>query len=71
MLTEEQQLKLINLTNQMTELANKNVKLLAESEAKLVEMTKHLQQANENVNLLVAFIMSKGFQPPPITIHVV
>jgi hypothetical protein len=69
MLTEEQQLKLINLTNQMTELANKNVKLLAESEAKLVEMTKHLQQANEDINRLVAFIMSKGFQPPTVGVY--
>jgi hypothetical protein len=69
MLTEEQQLELINLCNQMTELMNKNQKLLAEGEEKLVEMTKRLQQANENVNLLVAFIMSKGFQPPTIGVY--
>jgi len=64
MLNEEQQTELINLCTMMTELINTSRKMLTEGQEKLVTMTKLLQQSTEDNSLLLAFIRSKGLQPP-------
>ena len=65
-LTEEQQLELISLCNKMKELMDANNILMAESKEMLNKNTEVLRQANEDINVLLAFIKSKGLQPPKL-----
>ena len=66
MLTEEQQQTLINLCKVAEQQLNKMKELLAQGEQKLKENTELLRQSNEDIHVLLAFIKSKGLQPPKI-----
>ena len=66
MLTEEQQLQLIELCKTSQTVLETTTKKLAEGEARLLANTDLLNKATEDINVLLAFIKSRGLQPPKI-----
>jgi hypothetical protein len=66
MLTEEQQMELINLSNQTLKKIKDQTELLAKGEERLKTNTKLLQTSTEDIHVLLAFIKSKNLQPPTI-----
>lgn len=66
MLTEEQQQHLIELCKTSQAVLETTTKQLKEGERRLEANTELLRQATEDINLLLAFIKSKGLQPPKI-----
>ena len=66
MLTEEQQKQLIKLCKDATEALNVSNKKLADGEARLLANAEILRQSTEDIHMLLAFIRSKGLQPPKI-----
>jgi len=66
MLTEEQQQQLIELCKTSQAMLEKMTKQLKEGEERLNTNSELLRQSTEDINLLLAFIKSKGLQPPKI-----
>jgi len=66
MLTEEQQQQLIELCKTSQAMLEKMTKQLKEGEERLNTNSELLRQSTEDINVLLAFIRSKGLQPPPI-----
>ena len=66
MLTEEQQVELINLGNQTLKKIKDVNEQLAKGEERLKANTELLQKSTEDIHVLLAFIKSKGLQPPKI-----
>jgi hypothetical protein len=65
-LTEEQQIELIRISQQTNENVRRVTELLASGEKRLKANTELLRQSTEDINLLLAFIKSKGLQAPKI-----
>ena len=65
-LTDEQQVELVALCCKMRELMDANNILMAESKEVLNKNTELLQHSTEDINVLLAFIKSKGLQPPKL-----
>jgi hypothetical protein len=65
-LTEEQQIELINLGNQAMEKILSLTELLATGDKRFKTNSQLLDQATQDINLLLAFIKSKGLQPPKL-----
>jgi hypothetical protein len=66
-LSEEQQaelLRLVKLAGEAAKLAKAQNDLLAEGLGKSTEL---LRSATEDINVLLAFIRSKGLEPPKIS----
>ena len=66
MLTEEQQLELIELCKTSQRVLETSTKQLNEAKEELLILTEALNKSNEDIHLLLAFIESKGLQPPKI-----
>ena len=66
MLTEEQQLELINLSNAALAKIKDLTEMLAKGEVVLRTNTQLLQKSTKDIHVLLAFIKSKGLQPPTI-----
>ena len=66
MLTEEQQQELMNLCQAAKQELIRMSELLAKGEQQLRENAEILRQSNEDIRVLLAFIKSKGLQPPKI-----
>lgn len=56
----------IRLLQEYIDALKRSQQMLADGERKLKEMTEVLRQSNEDVQVLLAFIKSKGLQPPTI-----
>ena len=66
MLTEEQQIELINLGNQTLKKIKDVTEKLTKGEESLKANTELLRQSTEDIHVLLAFIKSIGLQPPKI-----
>ena len=65
-LTEEQQIELIRISQQTNENVRRVTELLATGEKRLKINAELLRQSTEDINLLLAFIKSKGLKAPEI-----
>lgn len=66
MLTEEQQQHLMNLCKVAEQQLHNMKELLATGEERLRLNEELLRQSTEDIHVLLAFIKSKGLQPPKI-----
>jgi hypothetical protein len=66
MLTEEQQQQLIDLCKTSQKVLEFTTKKLADGEERLLANAEILRQSNEDSRVLLAFIRSRGLQPPKI-----
>jgi hypothetical protein len=65
-LTEEQQIELIRISQQTNENVRRVTELLASGEKRLKTNAELLRQSTEDIDMLLAFIKSKGLQPPKL-----
>jgi hypothetical protein len=66
MFTEEQQDDLLRLVKAATEQLGTAKEKLAQADQKLQTNTELLKQSTEDIHVLLAFIKSRGLQPPKI-----
>lgn len=65
-LTDEQLAKYLETMKTATDALHVAIKQRAEAEQKLLEMARIIDQSTQDLKLLVAFIISKGLEPPQI-----